>query len=40
MILLRRSQALHSATVFDGERHCRLLYRTMIGASLESAPPP
>ena len=31
---------LHSATVFDGERHRRLLYRAMIGASPESAPPP
>ena len=40
MIFLRRFQALHSAKVFDGERHRRLLYRAMIGASLESAPPP
>jgi len=31
---------LHSATLFDGERHRRLLYRAMIGASPESAPPP
>jgi taurine dioxygenase len=31
---------LHSATLFDAERHRRLLYRAMIGAPPESAPPP
>jgi len=31
---------LHSVTLFDGERHRRLLYRAMIGASPENAPPP
>jgi taurine dioxygenase len=31
---------LHSATTFDAERHRRLLYRAMIGASPGNAPPP
>jgi len=31
---------LHSATVFDAERHRRLLYRAMIGAAPDDAPPP
>jgi taurine dioxygenase len=31
---------LHSATLFDGERHRRLLYRAMIASLPEAAPPP